>query len=286
MKKTSFVLACLLALSACSEQSDAPQNSTNNTPAVAASSAKAAPVATATKKAEHYIVGTDASYPPFDFKDDSGQIAGFDVDILRAIGEDQGFSVDFISTERSQLFPSLKDGQYQILAACLGMSAERLAQSEMSVPYAFAPNVIMGKAGGTEPQTLADLGSKKVVTQEGSYTYDALKAANVPNVSTTNSLYNAYSTFVRGEADYVLGDAGVLSYHHKNNQEANKPKVYTAVYDKSEDVRVGFAVQKGNTALIGKINEGLKNIRANGKYDEIYAKWFGDDLTLRVPEAK
>ena len=112
MKKTSFVLACLLALSACSEQSDAPQNSTNNTPAVAASSAKATPVATATKKAEHYIVGTDASYPPFDFKDDSGQIAGFDVDILRAIGEDQGFSVDFISTERSQLFPSLKDGQY------------------------------------------------------------------------------------------------------------------------------------------------------------------------------
>lgn len=65
-----------------------------------------------------------------------------------------------------------------------------------------------------------------------------------------------------------------------------KPKVYTAVYDKTEDVNVGFAVRKGNKDLIEKINIGLDNIRKSGKYDEIYKKWFGDDQSLKVAQDK
>ena len=144
MKNNILALTCLLILAACGNDAPATQIS-NNQPVESVS---------APKKLERYVVGTDATYPPFDFKDEHGQLTGFDADLLKAIADNQNFSIEFIPTARSQLFPGLNEGYYQILAACLGINAERLAQSEMSEPYAFAPNVIMGKTGNNV-QTLA-----------------------------------------------------------------------------------------------------------------------------------
>jgi hypothetical protein len=273
MKNNILALTCLLILAACGNDAPATQIS-NNQPVESVS---------VPKKLERYVVGTDATYPPFDFKDEHGQLTGFDADLLKAIADNQNFSIEFIPTARSQLFPSLNEGYYQILAACLGINAERLAQSEMSEPYAFAPNVIMGKTGNNV-QTLAQLGNSSVAVQQDSYTHKVLTDSGIKNIITEKTPYEAYVDFVSGRADYVVGDAGVLNYYHKNNKDTHKPQTYSAVYNKTEDVRVAFAVKKGNTELINKINEGLKNIKANGTYDKIYAKWFGTDNSLRVPE--
>ena len=263
------------------ESAEAPAAPEAATEAVSTQSTSASTAGT-TANAENYIVGTDATFPPFDFKDENGQVIGFDVDVLRAIGEKQNFNVTFVSANRSQLFDNLKKGDYQLLAACLGMSPERLANSEMSKPYVFAPNVIMGKDNNAK--TLADLVGKKVGVQEGSYQLEELKKAQVPNIREDKSTFNAYSALMRGEVDYVVGDAGVLSYLHKGNTDANKPQVFTSIYDKDADVRVAFAATKGNTDLINKINEGLQQIKDDGTYDKIYTKWFGDDNSLRVAE--
>ena len=273
MKNNILALTCLLILAACGNDAPATQIS-NNQPVESVS---------APKKLERYVVGTDATYPPFDFKDEHGQLTGFDADLLKAIADNQNFSIEFIPTARSQLLPGLNEGYYQILAACLGINAERLAQSEMSEPYAFAPNVIMGKTGNNV-QTLAQLGNSSVAVQQDSYTHKVLTDSGIKNIITEKTPYEAYVDFVSGRADYVVGDAGVLNYYHKNNKDTHKPQTYSAVYNKTEDVRVAFAVKKGNTELINKINEGLKNIKANGTYDKIYAKWFGTDNSLRVPE--
>ena len=276
-------MSCLLALTACGEKesAEAPAAPEAATEAVSTQSSSA-PTAGTTANAENYIVGTDATFPPFDFKGENGEVIGFDVDVLRAIGEKQNFNVTFVSANRSQLFDNLKKGDYQLLASCLGMSPERLANSEMSKPYVFAPNVIMGKDNNAK--TLADLVGKKVGVQEGSYQLEELKKAQVSNIREDKSTFNAYSALMRGEVDYVVGDAGVLSYLHKGNTDANKPQVFTSIYDKDADVRVAFAAAKGNTDLINKINEGLQQIKDDGTYDKIYTKWFGDDNSLRVAE--
>lgn len=283
MKHSILAVLVGLALAACG---GSESNAVESNPAPTAT--PAATTNDVVKKAEHYLVGTDIGYPPFDFRDENGQITGFDVDVLKAIAEDQNFSVEFLFTQRSKLFPSLETGQYQILAACLGINPERLSKSEMSDAYAYAPNVIMGKeADKDKVRTLADLtANDKVAVQQDSHSHHALEDAKVANVATHPSVFNAYGQFVRGDAQYVVGDAGVLNYTHSNNKDTNKPKVFTSVYNPSEDVRVAFAVQKGNTKLIEKINAGLKNIKANGTYDKIYTKWFGNDSSLKVPENK
>ncbi|SNB78192.1 transporter substrate-binding domain-containing protein [Kingella negevensis] len=283
MKKTALFVSCLLALTACGDNT---QSSNNAAPAAdkPAASAPAATASTPTANAETLIIGTDATFPPFDFKDNNGQIVGFDIDILTAIAKQQGLSVTFISAPRSDLFTNLNADAYHILAACLGINPDRLSKSEMSDPYIFSPNVIMGKEDGAKAQVLTDLVGKKVAIQAGSYSTEALKKAQVTDVKEEKTAFAAYSDLLRGNVDYIVGDAGVLSYHHAENKEAGKPKLYTSIYDKTEDARVGFAVKKGNVELQKKLNNGLKAIKEDGTYDKIYAKWFGDNDSLRVKQ--
>lgn len=272
MKKLALILATALALSACGNDNSNSSSATTQTQTSAPSQEK---------KTEHYAIGTVPNTPPFVFKDEQGGIVGFEVDITKAIADDQNFSFDWFPSERAVLFNDLESNKYHILSANLAITPERQAKYETSKPYVYAPNVIMGKEGSTA-KTLADIGEQKVSVANKSLMHEVLLKANVKNIVTRDSIYDAYTAFIRGEADYVIGDAGVLNHYHTNSGVADKIKVYASIYDASENVDVGYVVQKGNTELLTKLNTGLANIRANGKYDEIYKKWFGDDQSLKA----
>lgn len=283
MKKIALALATLLMLSACGNDNASTQTAQTDTTPTSTTAQATAP--NQEQKTEHYMVGMDPTSPPFMFNDEKGVIAGFDVDVLQAIADDQNFSFDGFPGQFSKLFEELEAGKYQILAAGLAITPERQAKYEMSKAYIYVPNVIMGKEGSTA-KTLAEIGTQKVATINGSVSHEALTKANVKNIVTRDNLFAAYTAFIRGEADYVVGDAGILNHHHLGSGMADKVKVYTSIYDPNEDASVGFAVTKDNAELANKINTGLANIRANGKYDEIYKKWFGDDQSLKVPADK
>lgn len=286
MKKISLLLVSLLAVSACSNNNSA--NTDVNTTKVSASTPAESntPVAEVKeKKAEHYAVGTTPDSPPFMFKDERGLVVGFEREILQAIADDQNFSLDVIPAKFSDLFKGLEENKYQIVGATLAVTPERQAKYELSKPYITAPNVIMGKEGGTV-KTLADIGEHRVTFVGGTVAHELLEKHHIKNLLPKDSLYTAYGAFIRGEADYVIGDAGVLNYHHLGSGVSDKIKVYTSVYDSTENNDVAYLISKGNTQLLAKINKGLDNIRANGKYDEIYKKWFGDDQSLKVQNTK
>lgn len=268
---SSILCACsALFLTAC-DKTDTSANNINTPSETTSPASDTAPV-------EQLLVATDAGLPPFELLDENGVVIGFDVDVLKAIGKDQGFDVTFINQPRSQLFDSLASGKQQIAAACLGINPERLEKSEMSNPYVSAPNVIMTK-DDLSPKTLKDLEGLTVAVQEGSYSATSLQGIAVKELKAEKTLFNAFRDFASGKVQAVVGDAGALSYWAKQNPEL---KVHTAIYDTTEDVRVGFAVKKGNTELINRINQGLANIRADGTYDKIYQTWFGDNNTLKV----
>lgn len=281
MKKFVFgsVLLSTLILTACNNEPP----TTTETPTSSASTTSTAP--TEETKLQKYVVGINTTMPPFVFKDEQGLATGFDIEILKAIADNQNFSLDLIPSERDELFDKLKEGTYQILAANLGINPERLAKSEMSKPYVWAPNVIMGKEGSTA-RTLSDLIDSRVGVQASSYSEQVLKDAGIENIVPSASLYAAYINLVQDKVDYVVGDAGALSAHHLAHKDTHNIPMYTVIYDKDEDVRVGFAVEKGNIELLDKINAGLEAIQKDGTYDRIYNKWFGDDDSLRVPADK
>lgn len=270
MKKLSVLLCSALFLVACGNNDKAQTQSTSDT----TQASEVVPV-------ERYVVATEANYPPFDYRDDNGVIVGFDVDVLRAIAKNQGFGVDFIHSEFDLLFETLETGKAQILGACLASSAERMERSELSNAYVFSPNVIMSEESKAV-DTLAGLAGKTVAVQKGSASQKELSVAPPKEIIEETTLFGAYRSFALGKADYVVGDAGVLSYYHQSTPIPNKQITFTT-HDKSADARAFFAVTKGNTELRDKINTGLANIQADGTYDAIYAKWFGDNPSLRIP---
>lgn len=282
MKKTAFILATMLALTACG--GDEPVNTqtdtatTQNTPSSALTTQRE-------KKAEHYAVGTVPNTPPFIFKDEYGLVIGFDIDLLQAIADDQNFSFELFPVERSVLWSGLESNRYQLLVANLAITPERQTKYGMSKPYIYTPNIIMGKEGGTV-RSLAQVGSHRIAVPANSQSYDVLQKSYATNIVSRDSLYAAYGAFMRGEAEYVMGDAGVLRYHHANSGLADQVKVYSFSYDGDESAYVGYAVRQNDSALLNKINTGLNNVRANGKYDEIYQKWFGNDASLKVPKER
>ncbi len=73
---------------------------------------------------------------------------------------------------------------------------------------------------------------------------------------------------LNGDVDAVMAGVDIVTAYMKNNPDKLKVVGDAAVYEE-----LGFAVQKGNTELLNKINAGLKNLKENGKYDELLKKW-------------
>ena len=127
-----MILAMVLALAACSGD-----NSTSG--GSADSSADSG-------SAEVLVVGTEPTFPPFDTTDDQGNIVGFDMDLIKAIGEDQGFDVEFRNLEFDGLIAALQSGTIDIAIAGMDASDERKEQVDFSDPY-YESSLIVAVGG-------------------------------------------------------------------------------------------------------------------------------------------
>lgn len=250
-------VAGLLALAGCGDE--APKESAQKTPAVNTTMAT-------------YNVGIDVTYPPYAFLDERGEVIGFESEILRAIADDQKFAVHFEHAPRSTLYPDLVANKHQIVAASLNPNPERQAQSELSEPYAKSQRIILSHKSKAVNSS-ADLRTLTVSVQESTNSHRLLTELNIAT-KLYPSLFKSFQGLMTGGADYVVGDKIPLEYYL--NKHAKDPQNYHfAPFNPSEGSSpVVFAIHKGNIELLNKINTGLYNIKLNGKYNQIYQKWF------------
>jgi ABC-type amino acid transport substrate-binding protein len=223
------------------------------------------------------IVGTEPTFPPFDSTDDNGNIIGFDMDLITAIGEDQGFDVEFSNLQFDSLIPALQSGNIDIIAA--GMNCEdeeRQAQVDFSTPYYQSGLVVAVAADNTTINSIDDLTpDMKVAAQIG--TTGAEKATSlaeegkIKEAVILNGLDTAMMQLVNGDVAAVINDLPVTNAYIKK-----QPDTIKIVGDVMNAESYAIAVQKGNTELLEKINAGMANIQANGKFDELYNQWFED----------
>lgn len=219
-----------------------------------------------------YKVGVDVTYPPYAFLDERGQVVGFEPEILQAIADDQKMSLEFVHAPRSTLYPDLIANRYQIVAASLNINPERQAQSELSEPYAKSQRVILSKKDQAV-NSYADLGTATVSVQESTNSHRILTELNI-STRLYPSLFESFSGFMTGGADYVVGDKIPLEYFLNNNSKNVDDYKFTPFNPSEDSSPVVFASNKGDLELLGKINAGLASIKSSGKYNEIYNKWF------------
>uniref|UniRef100_A0A7V3YFW2 Basic amino acid ABC transporter substrate-binding protein n=1 Tax=Candidatus Caldatribacterium californiense TaxID=1454726 RepID=A0A7V3YFW2_9BACT len=216
-------------------------------------------------------IGTDATYPPMEFHDESGEIVGFDIDLGRAIAEELGVEAVFIDTAWDGIFPALDAGKFDIIISSTSITEERLKSKEMSDPYYVTSQAIAVRKDNETIKGPEDLKGKIVAVQIGTTGDLAVSEMEGVTVKRFDTIDKAYMEVLNGRADAVVNDLSEVAYRMKMLPDMK----IVATFREGEE-KYGVTMRKGDVELLAAINEALRRIKESGKYDEIYRKWFGE----------
>jgi polar amino acid transport system substrate-binding protein len=264
--QASALLITGLLLSACGKKTE--------TPAPAASAPVAAASTPAPAPAKVYVVGTDAAYAPFESENPQKEIVGFDIDVVKAVAQKAGIEVKFVNTPWEGIFNTLQQGDRDLLVSAITITDERKQTMDFSNPYFDAQQLIAVKAN-SKVTKFDELKKLKVGVQTGTTGDEVvtkLQGKTSANIKRFESTPLALKELESGGVDAVVADNGVIINYVANNSGSK----FKTVADKAfQNEQYGIAVKKGNADLLGKINKGLADIKADGTYDKIYAQYFG-----------
>ncbi|MFN2269456.1 MAG: basic amino acid ABC transporter substrate-binding protein [Anaerolineae bacterium] len=216
------------------------------------------------------VVGVNAEYPPFEFVDESGELAGFDIDMMNAVAEEAGFEIEWVNTKWDGIFVALSSGEFDAVCSAASITEERLETVNFSDPYFDAGQIITVRADETEITSADDLAGKKVSVQLGTTGDIWLTDETEADVVRYEENTLAFQALANGDVDAAVCDNAVAYEIVKANPEMGL-KVLPEVYGAEQ---YGIAVSKDRPEVLEAINKGLAAIKKNGKYDEIFAKYF------------
>lgn len=218
-------------------------------------------------------VGTEATFAPFEFMDEkTKEVTGFDMEIIEAVAKATGDKVRLHNMGFDGLIPSLQAGIIDVTVAAMTITPERQKRVDFTEPYYQSGlTILIRKADAAKYTDLKAFEGARLCAQIG--TTGAMMANRVKDAKVTefNSITEAFMELKAGGCAAVINDKPVVDYYlmrRGDDSVMTLPQVFDAE-------NYGMAVKKGNKALLDKLNEGLKEIKANGEYDRIYAKWFG-----------
>lgn len=221
-------------------------------------------------------VGTEATYAPFEYTENN-QYVGFDMDLIRAIGEAEGMEVKISPLGFDALIPAVQAGTVDCCISAMTIKEERAKVVDFSNPYFTSGLIVAVSQSNTDIKGLDDLKGKRLAAEVGTTGLDASNAVKAKDPKTTvkvfDSVGEAFMELGKGGVDAVINDAPVTAYYAETKGK-DQIKTVGTVFQASD--QYGIGVKKGNTDLLNKINDGLAKVKASGQYDTIYKKWFGD----------
>ncbi|HEY4570538.1 MAG TPA: ABC transporter substrate-binding protein, partial [Kribbella sp.] len=219
-------------------------------------------------------VCTHLPYKPFQYKDGS-DVVGFDVDLLNLVADDLGVKQDVVNIEWAQVTSgaAFKAKKCDMGMGAMTITPERQAAISITDPYMDATQVLMAKkdSGIT---SLADLRGKKLGAQAdttGKKYADENAQANGYTVIPFNDLALQENNVKSGRVAAAINDNGVLYDFVKDNPDM----AVVAEFNTGEQYGFGALKDGSGPKLVGKFNELLTKAKSDGKYNEIYKKWFG-----------
>ena len=198
--------------------------------------------------AETLRVGSETVYPPFEFLDsNSGKYVGFDIDLIDEVAKRAGFEPQILSMGLDGLIPALMSGSIDVAVSALTITPERAAKVDFTKPYYESGLSIMARKDDA-----------------------SIKGAKI---RTFNSAGEAFLELNNKGREAIVNDKPVNEYFLTQKASANLNLREVPGVLKAENY--GFAIRKGDDKLSARLDKVLDEIRADGTYDKIYAKWFG-----------
>ena len=221
-------------------------------------------------KSNKIVVATDATWPPMEYVDENKEMVGFDIDLMKAIAKEAGFEVEFKNVAWDGIFAGLAAGEYDAVISSVTITDERKAQYDFSEPYINAGQIVVVQAGSdiTGPD---DLSGRTVGAQISTTGAMAMQEKEGVTVKEYDEIGLAFEDLVAGRVDAVVCDTPVAADFALQREEYKaKLKI---VGDAFTDEYYGILVQKGNTDLLAKINEGLKAVQDKGIDTDLEDTW-------------
>jgi polar amino acid transport system substrate-binding protein len=221
----------------------------------------------AARAADPIKVGTDATFPPFEYTE-AGKRTGFDVELIEAIGKVLNRPIEWTEIDFKGLVPGLIANRFDVAASAIYITEERLKVVNFTDSYYPGGLVIMTKTGNTAIKGPDDLAGKKVSVQVGTKSVGYLKD-KYPNIERVEVEKNQemFALVESGRADAaVTGKPAAKVYvKARGTLQVVEPSLTVEEY--------GFALRKSDSELVKQFNAALKTLKANGFYDQLVSKY-------------
>lgn len=222
-----------------------------------------------------YRVGMDMKYIPYNFRDEKQRVQGLDVDILRAIADDQGFHVEFVLIEYNLLLKYWQQQQISIIMD--GIAADDVAHDPnlvVSDPYYVSYDCI----AATKAEYLQDWQHRQVALVPDDLLDQELIQQNIlkhHQINLQRTVLLAMKEVASQRADVAISDCTAMKYLAKRKTFDSIPFVFKILphSDRMESAGLVIAVDKNQPELLQQINAGIRNLKANGELNRIIHKW-------------
>lgn len=230
---------------------------------------------------ETLVVGLDDTFAPMGFKDENGEIVGFDIDLAKAMAEKMGKGIEFQTIDWSMKETELNAGNIDFIWNGYSITEEREKQVAFGTPYLKNRQVIVTLAD-SEIGSKADLEGKVVGAQTGSSAVDAIEGEKEVEATfkdgkpvTYESNNDVLMDLEAGRIDAAVADEVIVRYYIRKKGEEK----FKILDDDFGDEKYGVGMRKDDTALVEAFNKTYAELKEEGKLAEISKKWFDEDIT-------
>jgi cystine transport system substrate-binding protein len=244
--------------------------------AVSVTSAFAADELAQIKSAGVFKVGTEGTYAPFTYHDESGKLTGFDVDIASAIAQRLGVKPEFVEGKWDGLIAGLDVNRYDAVINEVSVTDARKAKYDFSTPYITTRAVLIVRTDNTTIKTFDDLKGKKSANTLTS-NFGKIAKDHGADVVPVQGFNESIDLLTSGRVDATINDSLSFLDFKKHKPDA---QVRVAATDSSSDAdQSAVLLRKGDPALVAAIDKALADIKADGTYAKISEKYFGKDVS-------
>lgn len=221
-------------------------------------------------------VGLEGTYPPFNYQDESGNLAGFEVDFANALAAKLGVMAEFQPTKWDGILAALSSERFDVVINQVTITDERKAKFDFTQPYTVSGIQILARTeDAPKIKTPADLADKAVGVVLGT-AYEKWLQENQPeaDIRTYDDDPTRNQDLLVGRIDAILNDrlivGNILEHYEGKIVAAGEP------FAKQE---MGIALRKDNPEFLAALNKAIDDLRADGTLETISKKWFQIDVT-------